>query len=110
MNLNEFMWILYREGKGKGKDDPAHAVIAYGRSRGIAPFYLTSILSEKFVSQPWEGAAGIGCQEAVLAWTFRGEKVSCSCQESNHDLQLTQTGAQPLAHARTHTHTYIWRS
>ena len=108
IHLNEFMWILERDGKGKDKDDPAHAVIAYGRIRGIAQFCLTSILDEKVVSQPWEGAAGICWQEAVLFWTFWKEKVSCSCQESNHDLQLTQAGAQSLARANTHTQIYIY--
>jgi hypothetical protein len=59
MHFNEFMWILYTDGKGKDNDDLVHAVIAYGRSRGIAPFCLNSILDKKVVSQPWEGAAGI---------------------------------------------------
>jgi hypothetical protein len=50
---------LYIDGKGKGKGDPVHGVVAYGRSRGIAMFFLTLILDEKVVSQIWEGAAGI---------------------------------------------------
>jgi hypothetical protein len=52
LHLNVFMWILYRDGKVKDKDDPVHAVVVYGRNRGIAPFCLTSILDEKWFHNP----------------------------------------------------------
>jgi len=98
---------LYRDGRGKGQDDTVHVVIAYGRSRGIAPFCLTSIRIR------WKsGFTTLGRSRWYL---LIGDYVSLDILRRESLLLLprieprftAQPDRSPVISTHTHTHTHI---